>query len=417
MSVQITQKRPLHLFDGYGVEIEYMIVDDPSLELVPASDRVLKDKNGQIVNEISRDGMALSNELVLHVIEIKTDGPAESLTGLGSLFQNQVADIEKILKGFSARLMPGAIHPWMDPFLEVKIWPHEYNPIYDAYNRIFDCRGHGWANLQSTHLNLPFHGDLEFEKLHAALRLILPLIPAMAASSPIADGGLKPFLDYRMEMYRTNSLKIPSITGSIIPEQVFTQSDYHKKIFEPMYRDISPFDPDGILQEEWLNSRGAMSRWDRNAIEIRVIDTQEHPSADIAILEWVVNLAKLLVSEHDCTLNEQKSWHETDLAVFLYETIKHGELGEINNREYLNLFGIDKNSMPAGDVCLCIYRKLKEEYPFSDDASDYLDLIFAEGPLGRRILRALPESIKTKHLHSVYEKLCDCLRDGSPFTP
>lgn len=111
MSAQITQKRPLHLFEGNGVEIEYMIVDDPSLELVPASDRVLKDQNGQIANEISRDGMAWSNELVLHVIEIKTDGPVESLSGLGSVFQEQVADIEKILKAFSARLMPGALHP------------------------------------------------------------------------------------------------------------------------------------------------------------------------------------------------------------------------------------------------------------------------------------------------------------------
>lgn len=305
----------------------------------------------------------------------------------------------------------------MDPFSEVKFWPHEHNPIYDAYNRIFDCKGHGWANLQSTHLNLPFHGDPEFEKLHAALRLILPLIPAMAASSPIADGDLKPFLDFRMEMYRTNSLKIPSITGSIVPEQIFTREDYQKKIFEPMYRDILPYDPDGILQEEWLNSRGAKSRWDRNAIEIRIIDTQEHPSADIAILEWVVKLAKLLVSENDCTLNEQKSWSENDLAVLLYETIKHGELAGINNREFLNLFGIDKSSMPAGDVCLHIYRKLKEESPFSYSASDYLDLIFAEGPLGRRILCALPESIKPKHLHSVYEKLCDCLRDGTSFTP
>lgn len=417
MSIEIADKRPLHLFDGYGVEIEYMIVNNSSLNLLPASDRVLKDQNGQIVNEISRDGMAWSNELVLHVIEVKTDGPAKTLSGLGLEFQRQVADIEKYLAEFDARLMPGAIHPWMDPFSEVKLWPHEYNPIYEAYNRIFDCRGHGWANLQSTHLNLPFHGDQEFEKLHAALRLILPLIPAMAASSPIADGQKKPFLDYRMEMYRTNSLRIPSITGSIVPEQVFSREEYQKKIFEPMYRDIAPFDPDGILQEEWLNSRGAMSRWDRSAIEIRVIDTQEHPSADIAVLEWVVNLAKLLVSERHCSLNEQKLWHENDLAILLKETIKNGEKAEIRNSEFLHLFGLDKNSVPAGDLCHHIFQTLKDEYSFSDESSEYLELIFTEGPLARRLLHALPESIKPQHLHSVYEKLCDCLRDGTPFTP
>ncbi|HAL85576.1 MAG TPA: hypothetical protein DCM31_01010, partial [Deferribacteraceae bacterium] len=37
-----------------------------------------------------------------------------------------------------------------------------------------------------------------------------------------------------------------------------------------MYRDIAPYDPECILQEEWLNSRGAIARFDRKAIEIRL---------------------------------------------------------------------------------------------------------------------------------------------------
>jgi len=32
----------LHLFDGYGVELEYMIVDRASLEVRPITDRVLQ---------------------------------------------------------------------------------------------------------------------------------------------------------------------------------------------------------------------------------------------------------------------------------------------------------------------------------------------------------------------------------------
>jgi glutamate---cysteine ligase / carboxylate-amine ligase len=267
--VQINPKCPLSLFEGYGVEMEYMIVDRDTLNVLPVSDRLLEAVAGTIVNEYSLNGMAWSNELVLHIIEVKTDGPAMHTEELGKAFQEQVSVIEQILGRFGARLMPGAIHPWMDPFFEVKLWPHEQNRIYEAYNRIFDCRGHGWANVQSTHLNLPFNGDEQFGKLHAATRLVLPLIPAVAASSPIADAERKPFLDYRMEMYRTNSLRIPSITGKMIPERVFTKAGYDLEIFQRIYRDIAPFDPKGILQEEWLNSRGAMSRWDRQTIEIR----------------------------------------------------------------------------------------------------------------------------------------------------
>lgn len=417
MSVKVVDKRPLHLFDGYGVEMEYMIVDRRTLNLAPASDLILTEADGHITNEVSKNAMAWSNELVLHVIEIKTNGPVSGLNGLGAEFQRQITDIETRLDEMGLRLMPGAIHPWMDPFTEVKLWPHEYNPIYEAYNRIFDCRGHGWANLQSTHLNLPFHGDDEFEKLHAALRLILPLIPAMAASSPIADREVKPLLDYRMEMYRINSLKIPSITGLIVPEQVFSRDDYQTKIFDTIYRDIAPFDPEGILQDEWLNSRGAMSRWDRGAIEIRVIDIQEHPGADIAILEWIVNLAKHLVSGGFCSLDEQKLWHEQDLYTLLLGTMKDGEQALINNPEYIRMFGINKQKMTAGQLCMHIFEELQTVYTFSSASADVLQLIFDEGPLGRRILNAIPESIQQKRLYAVYEKICDCLRLGIPFIP
>lgn len=417
MTLSINNKRPLQLFEGFGVEMEYMIVDRDNLNILPITDQVLEKTAGKIINEISRNGTAWSNELVLHVIEIKTDGPASTLDGLSAAFNQQVKDIEEILTGFNARLMPGAIHPWMNPYKEIKLWPHEYNPIYEAYNRIFDCRGHGWANLQCTHLNLPFHGDEEFGKLHAALRVITPLIPALAASSPIADSEKKPFLDYRMEKYRTNSIRIPSITGKIVPEPVFTKMDYHEQILKKMYRDITPFDPDGILQDEWLNSRGLMSRWDRNAIEIRVIDIQEYPGADVAILEWIVNLARTMVAETWCALSQQKSWHEDELFKILMDIVKDGERAKIKNKKYLSLFGMSKESATSGELCGFIFNQLRQEYTFSKESKLCLEVIFEEGPLARRILNSLPSSFNERDLFTTYNRLSDCLRDGTSFTP
>ncbi|MCC5942710.1 MAG: hypothetical protein JJU37_14305 [Balneolaceae bacterium] len=415
--ISINRKRPLSLFEGYGVEMEYMIVDIDSLNVRPISDKILEKVAGKIVSEHSSNSMAWSNELVLHVIEVKTDGAAVDPGSLAPAFQEQIVAIDDILEEFDARLMPGAMHPWMDPFTEVNLWPHEYNAIYEAYNQIFDCRGHGWANLQSTHLNLPFNGDDEFGKLHAAVRLILPLIPAIAASSPIADGELKPFLDYRMENYRTNSLCVPSITGKIVPEPMFTKEDYNREIFQRMYRDISPFDPEGILQEEWLNSRGAMSRWDRQTIEIRVIDIQENPGADIAVLEWIINLTKALVEEMWSSLTDQKRWAETDLYDILMATVKNGEQAIINDERYLALFGLNEAKITAGELCEHIYKEISNSCSFSDEGKEYLDLIFNKGPLGRRILDALPQHFKKEDLLIVYTKLCDCLRYGKPFEP
>ena len=415
--VEINTKRPLSLFEGYGVELEYMIADSETLDVKPVSDRLLEKAAGKIVNEHSLGCMAWSNELVLHVIEIKTNGPAVSLEPLHSAFMGQVRAINEILESFGARLMPGAIHPWMNPFTEVKLWPHEQNLIYEAYHRIFDCRGHGWANLQSTHLNLPFDGDDEFGKLHAATRLALPLIPAVAASSPIADAERKPFLDYRMEMYRTNSMRVPSVTGKIVPESVFSKSDYEEEIFQPMYREIAPFDPDGILQEEWLNSRGAMSRWDRQTIEIRVIDNQECPGADIAVLEWLVNLTKALMDEKWASRAEQQVWSETELYDILMKTIKLGEQAVIENVDFLSLFGLREKKISAGELCSYLFDELKDVYPFSETSDIHLNLIFEKGPLARRILNALPSRFTKPDLFDIYTELCNCLRDGRSFQP
>lgn len=414
--MKIQNKRPLHLFEGYGIEMEYIIVSNSELNVLPISDKILEKAAGKIISEHDRGAMAWCNELVLHLIEIKTNGPAASLDGAADAFQKEVTGIEEILTEFDARLMPGAIHPWMDPF-KVKLWPHEFNPVYEAYNRIFDCRGHGWANLQSTHLNLPFHSDEDFEKLHAAVRLLLPLIPALAASSPIADGEIKPFLDFRMETYRTNSKRIPSVTGLIVPEAVFTQEEYQTEIFDRMYEDISPFDPDGILQDEWLNSRGAMSRWDRETIEIRVIDIQENPAADLAILEWIVNLTKAMVDEKWTSLEDQKSWSENSLYDILMTVVRDGEQAIISNSQYLSLFGLNDEKISTNELCIHIFESLKSDYSFSESAVDHLELIFNEGPLARRILDALPENHDHDDLFEVYQNLCDCLRHGTPYLP
>ena len=209
---------PFHLFERFGVELEYMLVDADTLDVLPIADRLIHSVGNARKNEVRHGSVRWSNELVLHVLEMKTDGPALSLDGLAPLFQSEIADLDRMLRDHGARLLPSAMHPWMDPHRETRLWPHGNKSIYETFHRIFDCRGHGWSNLQSTHLNLPFRGDAEFNRLHTAVRLLLPLLPALAASSPFADGRPAPFLDMRLDAYRRNCARIPSITGRVVPE-------------------------------------------------------------------------------------------------------------------------------------------------------------------------------------------------------
>ena len=312
----------LHLFEAIGVEIEYMIVDRRSLDVRPWTDRVLERVAGEITSEVELGELAWSNELVLHVIELKTNGPAASFDGLLPAFERDVDRIGEILAPWGGRLMPTAMHPWMDPLTETRLWPHEHSPIYEAFDRIFGCQGHGWSNLQSLHLNLPFADDEEFARLHAGIRLVLPILPALAASSPVVEGRLNGFLDNRMEFYRNNSAKIPSICGAVIPEPVYSRGDYERLIFAPMYRDVAPHDAAGVLRDEFLNSRGAIARFGRGSIEIRVIDVQECPRADLAIAYAVQGVLRRLAEERWSSLADQRRWPVEPLAKVVLKTFK-----------------------------------------------------------------------------------------------
>lgn len=400
------------LFEAYGVELEYMIVDRDSLDVRPIADEVLKVAAGEIVSEVDLGTISWSNELALHVIELKSTDPAPALAPLVDAFDEQIDRLGEILSELHARLLPTAMHPWMNPDREMRLWPHDFNPVYEAYNRIFDCRGHGWANLQSVHLNLPFCGDDQFGRLHAAIRLLLPLLPALAASSPIVAGELTGFADNRLRVYRDNSRRVRSLTGDVIPEAVFTQADYDAQIFQVMYRDIAPYDPEGILQHEWLNSRGAIARFDRQAIEIRVLDVQEKPAADIAICEAIVAVLKLMVSERWTTYAEQQQVPTEMLSALLADTTRHAELAVVEQSNLLRQFGLhDRASISQGMRCDQLWQMLIDQVKDQISQPEPLQLILNEGTLARRIVRDLTSGrthlgkFSTDEMRRVYQTM------------
>lgn len=404
-----------HLFDAVGVELEYMIVDRQSLQIRPIADFILRDESGGVISEVEHGPIAWSNELVAHVVELKTNGPAARLQPLADAFQTNVRTINNRLAGRSACLLPGGMHPWMNPQHEMVLWAHECSEIYETFNRIFNCQGHGWANLQSMHLNLPFCGDEEFGRLHAAVRLLLPLLPAIAASSPLMDGRLTGLLDTRLEVYRTNSRRIPTVAGRVIPEPVFDRAGYDRVILQPMFDQIAPFDPRGVLRNEFLNARGAIARFSRGAIEIRVIDVQECPQADLAIAAAVCEVLKLLVDQTWSDTAAQQSVDIAPLEHVFRATIRDAERAVIDASEILQHFGVSESSLTLQEL----WRRLIEAVATARPQvlSDYpaIETIVQEGPLARRIINRLPNHPGARELHKVYRELANCLATGTLF--
>jgi carboxylate-amine ligase len=413
----MSYSRSLHLFEAFGVELEYMIVDSQTLQVKPIADELIREEAGAYVADVERGEMAWSNELVLHVVELKTKGPAPDLAALAPLFQQEVGRINRHLARYHAMLLPTGMHPLMDPATETRLWPHEYNAVYEAYDRIFNCQGHGWSNLQSTHLNLPFAGDEEFARLHAAIRLVLPILPALSASSPLVGGRYSGFRDTRLEVYRQNQARIPAIAGSVIPEAVFSRADYEGQILHRIYHDIAPFDPEGILQDEFLNSRGAIARFSRGAIEIRLLDIQECPQADLAIGQVLVAVLKLLSQEKWKSLQEQKNWHPEELAEIFLAVIEKGLDTVITNASFLHVFGLSQTSCTARELWQHLWQAAREDHPLPAEVNAVLDVLLQHGNLAERITAAAGPDPGPGTIVQVYRQLSACLASGTMFLP
>jgi gamma-glutamyl:cysteine ligase YbdK (ATP-grasp superfamily) len=408
--------QPLRLFEGIGIELEYMIVDAQSLSVRPIADELLKQVGGGYELEVELGDVAWSNELALHVIEMKSNGPVPSLTGLAAKFQEHVIRIGQLLQPSGARLLPTAMHPLMDPHRELRLWPHENDVIYSTFDRIFDCRGHGWANLQSMHINLPFSNDDEFGRLHAAMRLILPILPALAASSPIVEGALTGLMDSRVDVYRSNARRVPSVSGLVIPEAVFTRQDYEQKLLQKIYDDLAPLDPEGTLRHEWANARGCIARFQRMALEIRLLDLQECPRADIAIAAAVVGTLRRWVAETGARSLEQRTFSEEELLPLLLSCVRDGERAEIDHPRYLAALGYEKpGPARAGDVWRHLIEGLAKSEPGFAEWQPALDVILEEGCLARRIVRRVGDAPTRARIEDVYRDLATCLRDGEMF--
>lgn len=411
----------LRAFHGFGLEIEYMIVAESSFDVSPIADTALlaiDGKHAAPVNDVARGEAGWSNELVAHLLELKNVRPTPSLEQLPARFQEEITAMTGELRRFGAKLLPGGMHPWMDPARETRLWPHGGAAIYQAYDRIFDCRRHGWANVQSVHVNLPFGDAAEFALLHEAIRLALPILPAIAAGSPFAQAQFTGFMDYRMELYRDASAAIPSITGRVVPEPVASPAEYVSGILAPMYGAIAPRDPEGVLQHEWLNARGAIARFDRNAIEIRVLDAQECPRADVAMAALTIDLVRMLYGAmREGGLPERPIPGEA-LAKILEACTREGERAWIDHSSYLAALGVPRPECSAGGLWSELAERLDASTaPYRALWRPWLMMIERRGPLARRMLHVCGETPSTGALIDLCADLSRSLEQGLFYDP
>lgn len=399
------------LLERYGVELEYMIVDRRTLDIRPIADKILGIFGDPEADEHVNGPITWCNELVSHVIELKTTEPAVHPWNHVLDFQKNICEINTLLEPHNAMLLPTGMHPWMDPTHETHLWPYGNKDIYRAFDGIFNCKGHGWSNLQSAHLNLSFNTDEEFFRLHAAVRLVLPLIAALTASSPIMEGRITGKLDTRLDVYRTNCKRIPQVTARVVPEPVTSPDEYQKQILQPIYDALPPTTPPDILKEEWTNARGAIARFQRNTIEIRVIDTQECPQVDLAILSFIAAIIRWLIEENTADVYAQNSVNTLPLADLFVDTLNRGFDAETDNAPYLDTLGLSTKITTVGEILRALYYNVSARQPWAE----YIQYILENGCLSQRVLNALDGHTDHAALLDTYARLAQCLQRAEVF--
>lgn len=386
-----------------GPEHEYSIVDE-QIQPMPIVDQIIKKMCGRVTNSIDFSDFAFSKELQLHVAEFKATTPFYSPSLFEETMYHSILEVSGVLDSFKVKLLGLGMHPTLT-LDKAKVWKYGDQEIYEAYDKIFGLRQHGWLNIQSFQLNLPYLNEKEAVKLYNAIANILPFLPAISASSPIYESKFGERVDNRLHFYRINQKKVPSISGEIIPEYIDSFETYLEQTIRKYSGDLKKINASEVLiDKEWVNSRGAIIRFDRKAIEIRIMDEQECIKSDVALSCFIRALLRGIIGD------QERSLSHSQLVDDLYAVIRDGLRAKIHH----------PNSKSAQGVCRYLYDIAYENA--SEEEKNYLWIIrkrIEDGNLSdiitEHVERRMQKTDFIEAIFSTYSKLAEKLLKNEIF--
>jgi gamma-glutamyl:cysteine ligase YbdK (ATP-grasp superfamily) len=375
------------------------------MQVLPIVDKVIKDFCGRIVNFVEQPYFTFGKEFQLHVMEIKANAPFKSPEVFEETMQNAVETLlDFIGRKYGAYLLGTGMHPLLK-LEETGIWPHRHRKIYNELGKIFNLKQHGWLNIQSFHLNLPYSREEKGVLLHNLLAGLCPYLPAISASSPVCEGVVSPNVDNRLYFYRMNQREVPSITGDVVPEPVSSFAQYREDVIGRYSRDLAKAGAgETILFKEWVNSRGVIFRFDRSALEVRVMDEQECVKSDVALSCFIRAALRGLIAERVEPLPYQLliSDFNSVIAKGLNAKVLHPK-GKTARQVCQYLFNLaSENAEETEKKYLWIVKKRIENGNLSE-------------LIRERVIKKAQRTDLKEAILNVYSTLIKCLADNQPY--
>ena len=373
--------------------------------MLPVVDKIIKDFCGRIVNFVEQSNFTFGKELQLHVMEVKPNKPFKSPDDFVETMQNAVLTLSEFLeRKYKAHLLGMGMHPLLK-LEETGVWPHRHRQIYKVMSKIFNLKQHGWLNVQSFQLNIPYENEKDAFLLHNNLADVCAYLPAICASSPIYEGRHGEYVDNRLSFYMLNQKEVPSITGDVIPERVCSFDQYQREIIGKYSSDLASAGANTLLlSKDWVNSRGVIFRFDRRALEIRVMDEQECIKSDVALSCFIRALLRGLMKEKPKLLSH-------DILVKDFNSvIRNGLEARVSH----------PNGHSAREVCRHFLKIASENA--SAEEKPYLSLIRKRIEFGslseiikEKVQRRAQKTDFKEAVVDVYSKLLSCLTSNEPY--
>jgi hypothetical protein len=187
-----------------------------------------------------------------------------------------------------------------------------------------------------------------------------------------------------------------------------------------MYQALDALPDAGALRHEFFNARGAVFKFSRRALEIRVLDTQECVKMDVAVATFVraamraitkgVRSARLALPPHAMLVDDFRSVIAAGSEAFVWAT----QFGEAVERD-------EEGRAPAREILRVLLERARREA--RKEEGEYLDLVervIETGSLSERIRTALlphagDDEGFTEAARHLYIELADCLDANEPW--
>jgi hypothetical protein len=212
-------------------------------------------------------------------------------------------------------------------------------------------------------------------------------------------------LDNRLFFYKTNQSEIPSIVGDVVPEYVKSFNQYKDEVIGKYSQDLAAAGAEKeLLFKEWVNSRGIIFRFDRVALEVRVLDEQECIKSDVALSCFIRAALRGLIANQEELLS-----HDILVSDF-NSAISKG----------LNGMVLHPKGKTARNICQHLFKIASENA--DEEEKKYLWLIrkrIEGGSLSElireRIIRKAQKTDIVEAIRTVYSTLIKCLFDNQPY--